>query len=290
LLRISKIALALAVALPVHAWGAGNGVVVVRSSDLGPYKEVEKAFLDALGRPAQTVTAANKDEVVSAVSGAGLIFCIGPAAAQLVTGAKPSGPVLYALVSNPGQLGLDRDRGATLFVPPPHQVKRIKVALPGVKTLGILYSPAQSKENEAEYEAAAKAAGLAVLSVPVSERSAVAEAARGMVGKVDAIWLMPDSVVVSADTFKFMVQLSLGSKLPLVGFSEAMARAGAVVAFEPDFSEIGRKLAGSAKRVLSGGSAKPETEGLMYLNVKSAEIIGTAVAPAARGLATKVFE
>jgi putative ABC transport system substrate-binding protein len=198
--------------------------------------------------------------------------------------------VLYALVPNPEQLGLERDRGATLFVSPSHQVKGIKSALPGVKTLGLLYSPGQGKRNAEEYETAAKAAGLRVVAVPVAERSGVAEAARGMVGKVDALWLLPDSVVISADTFKFMVQLSLGSKLPLIGFSEAMARAGAVVSFEPDFGEIGRKLASSAKRVLSGGPAHPETEGLMYVNAKSAELVGANISPAARGMATKVFE
>jgi ABC-type uncharacterized transport system substrate-binding protein len=269
-------------------------VVVVRTSDLGPYAEVQKAFIEALGpQPVVVIDLQASDgraRAKAALGAAALVFSLGPGAAQLVQEVKPAAPMLYALVPNAAKLGLPRDTGVPLFVSARRQVRGLKVVLPGLKTLGLVYNPAMNEQSARELEAAAKSEGVTLVSLTVNDRSGVAAAVKGMIGKADALWLLPDTVVTTSETFRFMVNQSLTNKLPLVGFSATMAKAGALVAFEADYAEVGKCAAAAAQKALEGHPTHPDTEGLMYLNSKTAEIMGLNLSPSAKALATTVFE
>jgi len=79
-----------------------------------------------------------------------------------------------------------------MFVPPARQVKLIKTFLPSAKRLGFIFDPSRTRALAAECEPAAKAAGLTFHKVEVTSRSQVTDAARSLVGKIDALWLVPD--------------------------------------------------------------------------------------------------
>jgi len=288
----TRLALALSAgaALLVSRPATAGEVVVVRSSDLAAYKAVEAAFTGALGGPARTLALTDAG-AGAALKGASLVFAIGPEAAKAAADAKPAA-LLVALVPSAVKAGLDSNVPLLpMFVPPARQARAFKAVLPSLKTVGLLYDPAQSKALAAECEAAAGQAGLTLLKSPVSSRQDVAGAARALLPQVGALWLIPDTTVVSAETFKFLVQASVSQKVPLLGFSEGMAKAGALVAVEAGYAEIGRKSAAAARRLLANSPAAPEPpDGSIYLNAKSAEMLGVELSKAARSLAAKVFE
>ena len=167
-------------------------------------------------------------------------------------------------------------------------MKLAKTFLPSLSRVGVIYDPAKTRGMVSEFEVAAKASGLKLEKAEVSARGAVIDAARAMMPRIDVLWLLPDSTVVGLDTFKVLVATTVAAKVGLVGFSEGMARTGAVLSVEATHGEIGRRASVAAKRVLTGASASPEApEGAAYLNAKTAELIGLTIAPEG---AAKVFE
>lgn len=291
----SATALLAAPAAPPAPGASGPGwVLIVRSSSLKPYKAVEQAFTDSVGRPTRTLSLADgdgPDKVAEAIaSGASLVFVVGKEAARKVTGLRVAVPIMYALVPDPAEAGLERDApGISMYVSPADQLEAIRSALPRARKLGVLFDPAESRELVERCEAAAKLDAFTVIPRAVASREQVAGAARELFQQVDALWLVPDTTVVSADSFRFLVQMSLETKVPLIGFSKGMTQAGALLSVEAAHPAMGRKAADLARRLLAGERPRQESpEGSLTVNTKSAELLGTPVPPALLERATNV--
>lgn len=268
-------------------------VVIVRSSDLAPYRAVEKSFTSAVGRPARSVSAAQGAAAVAAEleKPRALVLAIGPEAARLVASAAPNTPAIYALIPNPAQLPAGAAAHAVpMYADPEAQLAVVKRALPRAKKLGVVFDPAQSRTVVESYTAAAKAAGVTLVLAPVSARGEVASAVRGLVGRADALWLLPDPTVVGADTVKFMVETSLANRVPLIGFSQGLAKAGALLAFDVPYPETGAVAARFARRLLNGEGQRPEPpKGTLYLNARAAGLLGIPLSDDVRASAAEVF-
>ncbi len=267
-------------------------VVVVRSSELPPYRAVEDAFAAALDQPTVSATVSDEPSLRAALAQSpSLVFAIGAEAARAVLQAKVSAPKVYALVPSPARVGLDGTPGVSMFASPARQMKAVRALLPSAKTVGVLYDPSLSGQLVAELDAAATGEGLKLLARPIATQKEIAPAARELLGKVDALVLVPDRTVISAASFKFLAQTSLEMKVPLVGFSEGMSRAGAVLSVEAPYEEMGRLAASVAKKLLVGSPAGRELpDGAIYLNARSAQLLGIPVPAGLRAQAAKVFE
>ena len=291
--RCSTVALSVTMLAAVaHA----GGVVVVRTSDSAPYKAVESSFTSALGQPTQVIALggeSGREQVKTALAGSpSLVFTIGPDAAKAVLDLGSNAPTLYALVPSPGRVGLDaRAAGVSMFASPVNQVKAIRELLPQGKRIGVLYDPTLTAALVQELDAAADSHGATLVKKEVTAKKDVITAARDLLGKIDVLLLVPDTTVISGDTFKFMAQTSLEAKVPMVAFSEGMAKAGAVLAIEAPYEQMGKKAADAAKRMLAGGAAAKESpDGTLFINGKSAELLGVTVPAGLKARAAKVFE
>ncbi len=286
-LRVAGLVAAAVLALAPSAAAAAE-VAVVRSSDIAPYKAVEQAFTWELPTTRRLSLATPGVDVKAGIAGAHLVLAIGPDAAKAVLGAAAGVPVIVTLAAE-SELGGGKPAATIpMLVPPARQVKLIKAFLPSAARVGLIYDPARSKALAAECEAAAKAAGLTFTKVEVSSRSQVIDAARSLVTKIDALWLVPDSTVVGVDTFKVLVPTTMASAVSLIGFTEGMAKTGAVLAIEAGYAESGKRAAEAAKRILAGGAASPEApDGQVFVNAKSAGMLNVKVG---RDGAAKVFE
>lgn len=265
-------------------------VVVLRGAELAQYRTIEQGFMTALGQPARSVQVGPGDRAQARAAGssADAVFAIGPEAAAAAADLKAG--VVYALVSSPERLGLDPRNAVPTFVPAQRQARFLRAALPSARKVGIIYDPAISRALAGEYEEAAGAYGLGVVREEVGSRRDVAAAVRSLLERVDVLWLIPDSTVVSPETFRFMMQISLETRVPVVGFSEGMTRGGALLSVEGGFEDMGRRAASAVRRVLAGRPAAPEPpEGSLFINSKSAEILGVAIPAGLRAQAAKVF-
>jgi putative ABC transport system substrate-binding protein len=279
-----------ALILSSTALAAGDGVVVVRSSELAPYKALEEAFTAAVGVPVKSVSLADPAAARTAAANGAVVLAIGLDAARLVLDARPVGQVLFGLVPSPEKLGVGEvTKAVPMFVGPARQLGVVKELLPGAKRLGVIYA-ATSEGLVADYERAAKGLGAGLVKQEVKDRSQVANALRELIGKIDALVLLPDAATLGVDTFKFLLTTAMDSKVPLIGFSQGQAKAGALLTLEVDYQEMGREAAAAAKRALAGGAASPQAPpGSLYLNGKSAQMLSVPIPPSLKSQTREIF-
>jgi putative ABC transport system substrate-binding protein len=279
-----------AILLSSAALAAGDGVVVVRSSELAPYKALEESFTGSVGVPVKSVSLSDPAAARSAAAGAAVVLAIGLDAARVVLDARPVGQVLFGLVPSPEKLGVGEvTRAVPMFAGPSRQLGVSKELLPNAKRLGVIYSPT-SEGLVADYERAAKAVGASLVKQEVKDRSQVANALRELIGKIDALLLLPDAATLGVDTFKFLLTTAMDSKVPLVGFSQGQAKAGALLTLEVDYVEMGKEAAAAAKRALSGAAAAPQApQGSLYLNGKSAQMLGVPIPASVKSQTKEIF-
>jgi putative ABC transport system substrate-binding protein len=269
---------------------AGEGVVVIRSSELGPYKALEEAFTGAVGVPVKSLSLADPAAAKAAAGSGAVVVAIGQDAARLVLDSKPVGQVLFGLVPSPEKLGsAEAQKAVPMFAGPARQLGALRELLPGAKRLGVIYA-ASSEGLVADYERAARAVGGTLVKQEVKDRSQVANALRELIGKIDALLLLPDPVTLGVDIFKFLLTTSLESKVPLIGFSQGQAKAGALLTLEVDYQEMGREAAAAAKRALAGNAAAPQApQGSLYVNGKTAQMLGVTPSPSFKAQLREVF-
>ena len=267
-------------------------VVLVRLSDSSLHKTAEAAFRGGFSGTVRTV--GSGEPLAPALqqaraTGTRLIVALGSDAAQQVAQASPGLPVLVTLdpYAQPQE-------GTTVLSPyadPAAQLRVLREALPNAKRVGLLYTPGQSRALALRYSEVAARAGLVVSRAEVADARAVATLARALMGRVDVLWLLPDSTVVTSETFPFLVQRSFEVKVPLVGFSESLCRAGALLALEVSPTELGQRTAAAAQRLLAGGSGTGEPNpGSLCLNARAASLLGLRLPEALRARATLLIQ
>lgn len=288
--RVVMLAALMAVVLAGPASAVGEGVVVVRSSELAPYKALEEAFTSAVGVPVKSLSIADPAAAKAASGSGAVVVAIGLDAARLVLDAKPVGQVLFGLVPSPEKLGVGEvQKAVPMFAGPVRQLSLVKELLPGAKRLGVIYA-ATSEGLVADYERAARGIGATLVKQEVKDRSQVANALRELIGKIDALLLLPDAATLGVDIFKFLLTTSMDSKVPMIGFSQGQAKAGALMTLEVDYAEMGREAAAAVKRVLAGDAAAPQApQGSLYINGKSAQVLSVPISPSVRAQAKEVF-
>src|SRR5439155_30139 len=71
-------------------------------------------------------------------------------------------------------------------------------------------------------------------------------------GALRAALFPPDPLVAAPEAFHFLLKLSLDRRIPLLTFSDALVRAGALAAACPDFNVVGEQLAEIVRRIQAG--------------------------------------
>lgn len=269
-------------------------VLVVRSSDLAPYRAVDEALrlkvadVDTIS----LTTPDGREQLKARAPAAKVVVVLGAEAAKAVAELKPK-TLLYGLVPSPEKVGLPASAGGVrMFVPAANELKAMRRLAPKVKRVGVVFDPAQSKVLVDEYTQAATALGLELSSYAVGSRQEVVGAVRSLLPKVDALLLVPDTTVLGADSFKFIVQSALEAKVPVLGFSEATVRSGAVLGLEASWSEAGQRLGELARKAAANDGPQPleSVEGSLFINARIAAQLELDVGEDLKASAAKVFE
>jgi putative ABC transport system substrate-binding protein len=132
------------------------------------------------------------------------------------------------------------------------QLRRMNRALPSGRRIGVLYDPAKSEVFVAEAERAALGMGLQLVKAIVHDPRDVAFVFRSIRPDIDVLWLIPDSTVVTRESFEVLALQTAEAKMPLVAFAEAFAKQGALLALYPDPGAVGAQCASLAVRLLRG--------------------------------------
>jgi putative ABC transport system substrate-binding protein len=183
-----------------------------------------------------------------------------PSAQAAVAAAHGTIPIVFSAVSDPmgAKLVSDMNKpggnvtGVTDRLPLEKHIAMMKLVVPGLKTLGVLYNPgeANSVSEVARLKLLAKDQGITVIEGPAPDSNSVLGAARSLVGKVQAIYTPTDNTVVSA--LESVVKVGIDAKLPVFAGDTGSVPRGAIAAVGFNYYDVGRQTGKIVGTILKG--------------------------------------
>ena len=236
-------------------------VAVVSGGDAEPYKLSEEGVRAELGAAGVRVVRAGPGASLSEEPRA--IVALGANALRTARERWPDTPLVAGMVlaadldaAGRGVTGVRMEFSATV------QLQWMKKLLPGTKAVGLLYDP---NFNEAFVEEARRAAarlGLELVERTVESPKELPSALKALGNRVDALWGIPDPIVLTSATARPLLTFAYANRLPVTGPSEAWTRAGATFSLDRDYEDVGRQCAEQVVKVLRGRdveSVEPES-------------------------------
>jgi ABC-type uncharacterized transport system substrate-binding protein len=233
---------------------APASINVVLSEATPAYREVADAFTASLGDryPVRTSLLTDWEAGEPVPGGQTLLVPIGVRAAKRVyQEAGDEAAVLSLLVprATAQSLADGRSPGSSVYIdqPPARSLAFVKLVLPRARRIGVLLS-AETAPGLRSIAAGAARARLDLVPDLVANPQDVSQALQRILPKVDALLLVPDSVVVNDNTVRHILLASYRQRIPVIGFSRGLATAGAVASMVSDPVGIGREGAQLARQ------------------------------------------
>jgi len=304
--RMSRILVRLllvALSCAAGSLAAGQAVVTaLMSSDAAAYRDVLDGFKQALAdrdvalllyeRPAASETAASLRDHL-AEKKPGLVLAVGTRASQLAHAQVRDVPVVFCMVFEADSFTAPNATGVTLAIPAAARVAQLREALPGLRTIGVVYSD-HCRSAQEELATACAKAGLALVPQRAQSASELDHALQQMAGRVQCFVMLPDPAIYTPQSVEHVLAQGLDQSFAVVGLSAAYTRAGALLSFDCNYPDLGHQVAELSLRILGGekpsaiAPAPPQRVDLS-LNLSVARRLGIDLPPAARARAVKTF-
>lgn len=240
---------------------ARSDVVVLVSDSLSAYDAPVARFQASIGHASTVIDLEGSRERADAVvkqlaaDPPPLVFAVGAKAAFVMVNDLPTVPTVYAMVLEPSRYGISGTQvtGVSSQVPPEAALSQFRVFVPEVAHLGVLLSTGNVGPSTQASLNAARELGFQLSVQRVTNAKDLRAAFDRMADEVDAIWLLPDPVTLTPESFRFLRNETLRHKLPMLAGTETLVRAGALLCVTPDREVVGQQAAELAKRVMEGG-------------------------------------
>ncbi len=212
-------------------------------------------------------------------------------------------PFLFTAVTDPVAVGLIKDlqkpggniTGVSDLLPLEEHIKMVLEFKPDIKKLGYLYNAgeANSKVLVPRLKDIAKEMGVIVVEATASKTADVYQAAKSLVGRVDAVFIPTDNTIISA--LESVLKVGIQNKMPIFAADVDSVKRGAVAAMGFDYYLHGVQTGVMAKKILDGqapGDTPVEFQKdlELHINKKFAEKMGTPPPKALLEKATKIYE
>jgi len=216
-------------------------------------------------------------------SNASLIVAVGLKAALAAKAEIVDTPIVYMMILDPlkHQLTAPNMTGTLLEVPVDRQLKIMRAFLPALHRLGILYDPSKTSAQVKNAVQQAATSNFQLKNLPVESDKDVPQQLRMLLPDVEALWLMPDSTVLTNESILFILESALARQRPVIGFSPQLTRLGALLSMSINYGDVGRETGLLAKRILDGELLLPlnpiPVERIkITVNLKTAKFLGIA--------------
>ena len=265
--RLSWTLIALLCLLFSTGLASATDVVILKSSDIAAYNQAISGFKAAL--PSDVVLAeydlqgdlekGRKLARKIRAADPALVFAVGLKAAKAAQLEIVDIPVVYAMVLDPAKYGLNAPNvtGVLMEIPMERQLIMIKSLLPRLKHVGTLYDPSKTATLIEDARRLLKSNGTELVPIPLNNERDVPGALRTLLPSIDALWLVPDSTVLTDESLRFILNTALEERVPVVGFSREFARSGALLCLSVNYGDIGRQAGQLTRKILDGHVSLP---------------------------------
>jgi putative tryptophan/tyrosine transport system substrate-binding protein len=251
--RLALIILALAMLLPSLA--QAYDVLVVVSRREPAFEDVLKGFRSNRALTQRLVVLSDYAEAdiarITREDRPGLVLALGDAALAATRKIHQTPVMSLMSLGIHGQHGsYPNQTGIGMYVPP----ERYLTIFQEMKTrrVGVVHSPAKSGWYLRQARQAAQSMGIELVVREVNNPRETIDRLASLSGKVDAIWMLPDTTAVTRETAEAYFQFSQDHKVPVVSFAGAYLGLGAAAVLEIDRAELGRQAVEMVANMLKG--------------------------------------
>lgn len=263
-LRPWLLSLCLAFFAATTARAAEWTVVVVSSERSAAYQEAAEALVGELER-----AGVSRREVlqltVADLGGAGplaprLFVTLGLEASRTLVKTEARVPVLSALLPRTSFERVLAESGRRLSAqltalylnqPLARKIDLIRLALPQARRVGVLWSE-ETQSQHASLEALAQTRGLKLVGAQVKPAEPVFSELKKILNEADVLLALADPQIYNSNSIQNILLSSFNARVPLLAFSPAYVRAGALLAVYSTPAQIGQQAGVMARSALQG--------------------------------------
>lgn len=279
------------VAVPAFA---ASDIAILKSSDLSAYNLAVEGFRAEVAGQGGTIQEHDLQGDLERgrkfarrirASDTTLVLAVGIKAALAAKLEILDIPVIYCLVLDPNRYGLTAPNlsGISLEVPVTQQFSTMRTVLPKLKRVGVLFDPSKTNRLVQEASSVAKQQGIELVTSEVSTERELPPALRTLLPTVDAVWLVPDTTILTDESLPFILQESLEANRPVFGFSAEFVKRGALLSLSANYAAIGRQAGRLSKRLLDRHVTAPirttPDRLSLALNMRTARYLGIEIPP-----------
>lgn len=272
--------------------------IIIRSHQVAAYDEAIRGFQAGCKGKGITVRdiydlngdAENGKKVILGMrdnqSPPDIILAVGVLAAILAKEYLTDTPIIFCLVINHERFNFRRNNisGISAEASIEDQFLSLRELLGSQKRVGVIYDPIQTENIVAEAIPIAKKYDFNLVTKKVVSEKDVAASLDAIIHKIDVLWMIPDSTVITKDALPVILKKVQKQRIPTFCTSSAIVRAGALASISADYIQTGYQAAEIAQSILYHNTAiAPDVkhpEKLMWtLNTKTAKWLGINIAP-----------
>jgi putative ABC transport system substrate-binding protein len=271
---------------------AGAEIVILKSSDLKAYRDAIEGFKATAPGGATYVEYDLRGDLERGkqlarkvrASDSSLVVAVGLKAALAAKLEIVDTPILYMMILDPlkHHLNADNMTGVLLEIPTDRQLKIMRAFLPTLRRIGMMYDPDKTAPKLKAAESRAPAYDFQLRGFPVENEKDIPQQLRALLSESEALWLIPDSTVLTDESIRFILESALAKHVPVIGFSSEFTRLGALLSLSISYIEVGRETGLLAKRILDGEKLLPfkpisVQRVKITVNLKTARYLGISV-------------
>lgn len=277
-----------------------NGIVA--GFEAKGYKNGENIFFDF--QNAQGETSINQSIAGKfANSNYDIFIPIGTQASQALVNLIKDKPIVFASVTDPVTAGLVKSKerpggnvtgtsDMTLFK---EQLELLRKLQPEAKKVGLVYNPSESNSQFSLQETKKYGGelGYEFVTAPANNTGEVMSAARSIVNKVDAFYILADNTVVAGQ--EALIKVALEAKKPVIAVEQSGVEKGALATIGINYVKLGERTAEMALSVLNGEktgdmSVLGVKDGDIFINSKTAKVLGITIPEDLLKQAKQIYE
>jgi putative ABC transport system substrate-binding protein len=288
LMLLLSLAMALVLAGPARA-----DIIVLASDDKGAVAAATGALQSAYGGRVTTYnlagSRAREADIISAIQASPVqqVVAVGLLAAQVARQRLDEKQVVFCQVLNVEEFRLTAPwmKGVSGIPSLTKQFAAWKALDPSLRKIGVI-TGRHAGYMVTEAQSAARSLGLELDHVAVTSDRAVLPALQEMrERRIGGLWLAPDSAILSQRTIFDVMAYSVRHKLPVLAFSPALLREGALLSATADTREIANatlerlRRSGSSGNAVAGEPLEALGEAHITVNAVAAARFGLTISP-----------
>jgi putative tryptophan/tyrosine transport system substrate-binding protein len=251
-----------------HATATELSLLIVSAERSVAYQESASALLVELGRGGTSIAASDVQQMlVSELSSADaksprMLVALGTLACSALVKRKYQAPVLCALLPRLSFERILRDNArqvspqlSALYLNHPftRQLDLLQLALPQARSVGVLWGPESIlQDREDGLALAASTRGLQLIGAHVSHNEPVFKGLKRVLEDADVLLALPDAQIFNSGNIQNILLTSFRAKIPMLAFSPAYVRAGALLSLYSTPTQIGQQAGMLLRGVLQG--------------------------------------